>query len=123
MSVTSALKKVFGESCGKVSAPDAAALAERGAILLGVREPHEWQAGHAPRARHIPLSQISRRAEQLPGGCAVVIVCRSGARSARAAALLARQGREVSSLSGGRHALARASLPVVARGGGPGRVA
>jgi len=53
----------------------------------------------------------------------VVTVCRSGARSARAAALLARQGREVSNLSGGMHAWARAGLPVVARGGGPGRVA
>lgn len=123
MIVTSALRKVFGKPYGKVSAPDAAALAERGAILLDVREPHEWQAGHAPRARHIPLSQISRRAGELPKGRAVVTVCRSGARSARAAALLARQGREVSNLSGGMHAWARAGLPVVARGGGPGRVA
>jgi rhodanese-related sulfurtransferase len=52
----------------------------------------------------------------------VVTVCRSGARSARAAALLARQSHEVSNLSGGMHAWARAGLPV-ARGGGPGRVA
>ena len=48
MSATSALKKVFGKPYGKVSASDAAALAERGAILLDVREPYEWQAGHAP---------------------------------------------------------------------------
>jgi rhodanese-related sulfurtransferase len=123
MSVTSALKKVFGKPYGKVPAPDAAALAVGGAILLDVREPHEWQAGHAPRARHIPLSQISRRAGELPKGRAVVTVCRSGARSARAAALLARQGREISNLSGGIHAWARAGLPVVARGGGPGPVA
>jgi rhodanese-related sulfurtransferase len=123
MSLTSALKKAFSKPYGKVSAADAAALAERGAILLDVREPHEWQAGHAPRARHIPLSQISQRAGELPKGRAVVTVCRSGARSARAAALLARHGREVSNLSGGMHAWARAGLPVVARGGGPGRVA
>ena len=76
-----------------------------------------------PRARHIPLSQISRRAGELPRGRAVVTPCRSGARSARAAALLARQGRKVSNLSGGMHAWARAGLPVVARGGDPGRVA
>ena len=50
MSVTSALKKVFGKPYGKVSVPDAAALTERGAILLDVREPHEWQAGHPPGA-------------------------------------------------------------------------
>jgi rhodanese-related sulfurtransferase len=123
MSLTTALKKIFSRPYEKVSAADAAVLAERGAILLDVREAHEWQAGHAPRARHIPLGQISRRAAELPSGRAVVTVCRSGARSARAAVLLARQGREVSSLSGGMHAWARAGLPVVARGGGPGRVA
>ena len=122
MNLTAALKKIFSRPYEKVSAADAAALAERGAILLDVREPREWQAGHVPRARHIPLSQLSRRAGELPQGRAVVTVCRSGARSSRAAAMLARQGREVSNLSGGMHAWARAGLPVVASGGGPGRV-
>ena len=123
MSVMSMLKNIFSKPYGTVSAPQAAALADGGAVLLDVREPHEWQAGHAPRARHIPLGQIARRAGELPKGRAVVTVCRSGARSARAAALLAADGREVSNLAGGMHAWARAGLPVVARGGGPGRVA
>ncbi len=64
-----------------------------GSVLLDVRDPHEWQAGHAPRARHIPLGQLSRRAAELPASCAVVTLCRSGARSARAAAMLAGDGR------------------------------
>ena len=119
----SVLKNIFSKPYGTVSAPQAAALADGGAVLLDVREPQEWQAGHAPRARHIPLGQIARRAGELPKGRAVVTVCRSGARSARAAALLAADGREVSNLAGGMHAWARAGLPVVARGGGPGRVA
>ena len=123
MSVMSMLKNIFSKPYGTVSAPQAAALADGGAVLLDVREPQEWQAGHAPRARHIPLGQIARRAGELPKGRAVVTVCRSGARSARAAALLAADGREVSNLAGGMHAWARAGLPVVARGGGPGRVA
>ena len=123
MSVLSVLKNIFSKPYGTVSAPQAAALADGGAVLLDVREPHEWQAGHAPRARHIPLGQIARRAGELPKGRAVVTVCRSGARSARAAALLAADGREVSNLAGGMHAWARAGLPVVAGGGGPGRVA
>jgi rhodanese-related sulfurtransferase len=123
MSLRSALTGIFAKPYPSVSAAQAAALAADGAILLDVREPHEWQAGHAPRARHIPLSEIPRRSAELPRGRAVVTVCRSGARSARAAALLARDGREVSNLSGGMHAWARAGLPVVARGGGPGRVA
>jgi rhodanese-related sulfurtransferase len=123
MSLGSALTGIFRRPYRSVSAAQAAALAADGAILLDVREPYEWQAGHAPQARHIALSQVSRRAAELPRGRAVVTVCRSGARSARAAALLARDGREVSNLSGGMHAWARAGLPVVARGGGPGRVA
>jgi len=120
--VMSVLRNLFSKPYGKVSAAQAAVLADGGAILIDVREPHEWQAGHAPRARHIPLSQIPRRAGELPKGRTVVTVCRSGARSARTAALLARDGREVSNLAGGMHAWARAGLPVVAKGGGPGRV-
>ena len=123
MSVSSVLRNLFSRPYRTVSAAQAAALADGGAVLLDVREPREWQAGHAPRARHIPLGQLPRRAAELPKSRAVVTVCRSGARSARAATMLARQGREVSNLAGGMRAWARAGLPVVARGGGAGRVA
>ena len=61
--------------------------------------------------------------KDLPPRRTVITVCRSGHRSARAAALLACEGREVVNLSGGMRAWARAGLPVVADGGGPGRVA
>jgi len=123
VSVASALKSLFARPYETVSAAQAAAMAADGAVLLDVREPHEWQAGHAPKARHIPLGQLARRAGEVPQGRAVVTVCRSGARSSRAAALLARDGRQVSNLAGGMHAWARVGLPVVARGGGPGRIA
>ena len=123
MSVTSALKGLLRRPYVSVSAAEAAAMATAGAVLLDVREPRDWQAGHAPKARHIPLSQLARRASELPNGRAVVTVCRSGSRSARAAAQLARDGRQVSNLTGGMHAWARAGLPVVAKGGGPGRIA
>ncbi len=106
----------------KVGPQQAHDLLGQGAILLDVREDSEWQAGHAPKARHIPLSRLPARLRDLPPGRTVVTVCRSGARSARAAALLAREGREVVNLTGGMHAWARAGLPVVASGGRPGRV-
>jgi rhodanese-related sulfurtransferase len=115
-------RNLFRKPYRTVSAVQAAALTEAGAILLDVREPHEWQAGHAPQARHIPLGQLPRRAAELPESRAVVTVCRSGARSARAAAILARDGRDVSNLAGGMRAWAQAGLTVVARGGGAGRV-
>jgi rhodanese-related sulfurtransferase len=123
VSIASALKALVRKPYQTVSPAEASALADGGAILLDVREPHEWQAGHAPKARHIPLGQLASRAGQLPRGREIVTVCRSGARSSRAAALLAREGREVSNLSGGMHAWAGAGLPVVAKGGGAGRIA
>jgi rhodanese-related sulfurtransferase len=107
----------------KASAEQASQLMRQGAILLDVREAPEWRAGHAPGARHIPLSRLPARIKDLPPQGIVVTVCRSGHRSALAAKMLARQGREVASLSGGMHAWARAGLPVVAAGGRPGRVA
>lgn len=93
------------------------------AVLVDVRESFEWQSGHAPKARHIPLSQLSNRAKEIPANRQVVFVCRSGNRSARAAAWLARQRDDVANLKGGMAAWSRAGLPVIAKGGRPGRVA
>lgn len=106
----------------KVGPQQAHDLVSHGAILLDVREDAEWKAGHAPKARHIPLSRLPARLHDVPSNRTVVTVCRSGARSARAAAMLARDGREVINLTGGMHAWARVGLPVVASGGRPGRV-
>ncbi|MBK1784435.1 rhodanese-like domain-containing protein [Prauserella cavernicola] len=60
-------------------------------VLLDVREPDEWAAGHAPEAVHIPLGDLPARAGELadlPDDRPVYVVCRSGGRSARAAAWL-----------------------------------
>jgi len=122
VSMAATVRSLFGKPYDKVGAVEAAELVEAGAVLLDVREPHEWRAGHAPRARHIPLGDLDRRAVELPAGRRIVTVCRSGARSARAAAILARHGHQVSNLGGGMHAWARADLPVVAKGGRPGRI-
>lgn len=100
----------------------ASRLVASGALLLDVREAGEWRAGHAPKARHIPLSSLAARVGELPTDRTLVTVCRSGARSARAAALLSRQGRQACNLAGGMRAWSAAGLPVVAQGGGPGRV-
>lgn len=52
---------------GRVTVQEAAARTGHGnavdsdgdAVLLDVREPYEWQAGHAPRAVHLPLSALA----------------------------------------------------------------
>jgi rhodanese-related sulfurtransferase len=106
----------------KVTPQQARELQEGGAILLDVRDDAEWRAGHAPGARHIPLSRLPGRIRELPQRRAVVTVCRSGARSARAAALLGRSGLDAVNLSGGMRAWARAGLPVITGGKRPGRI-
>lgn len=60
-------------------------------VLLDVREPDEWAAGHAPSAVHIPLGELPARAGELSELAAdrpVHVVCRTGGRSARATAWL-----------------------------------
>ncbi len=109
-------------STPKVGPAQARELQAQGAILLDVRSDAEWRSGHAPKARHIPLDGLRARLRDVPANRTVITVCRSGHRSAKAAGLLAREGRDVVNLAGGMHAWARAGLPVVASGGMPGRV-
>jgi rhodanese-related sulfurtransferase len=106
----------------EVDAAAARAATEDGAVLLDVREPQEWQAGHAPEAIHIPLGQLPTRVDEVPKGGEIMVICRSGNRSARAAAFLADRG-DVANVAGGMKDWARCGYPVVAEGGGPGTVA
>jgi rhodanese-related sulfurtransferase len=100
------------------TAADARATAERGdAVLLDVREPHEWKAGHAPQAKNIPLSQLHARASELTPDRRYVAVCRSGSRSRHATARLRAAGLDVVNLKGGMSGWARAGLPLEPRNG------
>jgi len=72
----------------------------RGAKIIDVREPAEYAGGHLPGAVNIPLAELTLRAEL--SAAPVVVVCASGGRSARAAALLEDAGhQEVANLLGG----------------------
>jgi len=57
----------------------------RGTLLLvDVREPREFVAGHLHGAINMPMSQLDRRLPELPIGSTAVFMCRSGGRSLRA---------------------------------------
>jgi len=90
--------------------------------LLDVREQDEWDAGHIEGAQHIPLGQLAARLTEIPKAQTVVAVCRSGSRSDRAAKGLRQSGFLAENLDGGVTAWSRSGLPLVAKGGGPGRV-
>ncbi|MEV0176131.1 rhodanese-like domain-containing protein [Streptomyces sp. NPDC050803] len=101
------------------------AAARTGAVLLDIREPYEWAAGHAPQAVHLPLSALAAGAA-LPAraqGQPLVVICRSGSRSRRAAELLTARGVDAVDVIGGMRDWAGAGLPVVDSRGGNGTIA
>jgi rhodanese-related sulfurtransferase len=106
----------------EVRPPQAVDLQGGGAVLLDVREAEEWSAGHAPDAVHLPLARVSESAQRFVDK-QVLTVCRSGARSGRAAKTLAAAGVDVRNVAGGMSAWTAAGLPVVRDDGSPGRVA
>ena len=106
----------------RVDVRTAADLQRDGAVLVDVREQQEWSAGHAPKARHLPLGRLGEAQRTLRPDATLLTICRSGARSARAARTLRSAGFTVIDVSGGMSAWQRAGLPVVANGGRPGRI-
>ncbi|ROR34216.1 rhodanese-like domain-containing protein [Inmirania thermothiophila] len=85
------------------------------AVVLDVREPHEFREGHIAGAVSVPLARLRERLDELARyrGRPLVVVCRSGSRAPSACALLARSGfGPVYHLAGGMLAWERANLPV-----------
>jgi rhodanese-related sulfurtransferase len=81
---------------------DHAAVMSPGAQLVDVREPAELTDGVLPGSVNIPLGQLPVRVGELDRDRRVVLVCRSGGRSGRAAEWLVQQGfGDVVNLSGG----------------------
>jgi len=84
--------------------------------LIDVREPHELEISHLDGANLIPLGEMAGRMSELDSAEDIVLVCKSGTRSARALELLASAGfRKMKNLKGGINAWARdvdSSLPV-----------
>ena len=85
------------------------------AVVIDVCEAEEFAAGHVGGAKNIPLGQLEERLPSVVKNKAVpvVLVCASGARSTRAAAIARKLGYEkAESLAGGLKAWRDASLPV-----------
>ncbi len=83
--------------------------------IVDVRERHEFdgELAHIPRAELVPLGTVTSEAALWNVNDDIVVVCRSGARSAQAAGLLARLGfKRVRNLDGGMLAYVRLGLPV-----------
>jgi len=110
------------ETVPLVSAEEAHELVDAGALLLDVREADEWEAGHAPEATWIPMSDLNARAGELPRTGRIVSICRSGSRSHAVAAALIGAGYDAVNVDGGMRAWAAEDYDVVAADGLPGVV-
>lgn len=85
------------------------------AVVVDVREPEEFAAGHILNAINVPLAALVDRAGELEPYRArpLIVYCRSGSRAARASSLLRRLDfPSLTKLSGGMMAWERAGLPV-----------
>jgi rhodanese-related sulfurtransferase len=98
----------------ELDAPTVKARLDRGeAVLIDVREPDEHARERIPGARLMPLSSFDPMRIAGSGAHAVILHCASGARSARAAAMLAGVGlSDVAHLKGGINAWKHAGFPV-----------
>jgi molybdopterin/thiamine biosynthesis adenylyltransferase/rhodanese-related sulfurtransferase len=88
----------------EVSPAEAQHLIDAGAALIDTREIHEWKAGHLAGATLIPPIEVADRIGQVVPDKSkpVVVYCAAGARSMRAAILMAQLGyQDVSSMAGG----------------------
>ena len=106
----------------EVDAATALLLVRVGAVLLDVREPHEWQAGHVPGAVLVPLARVSEVSSVVPAGSRVVVLCRSGNRSRVGTEVLVAQGYDAVNLIGGVQALVQLGEPLVDSQGNAGSV-
>ncbi len=112
---TLAAWRAMGRPLGSVRQVTAQRLAEqlqKGEVsVIDVRAGYEWDDGHLPGARNIPLGALPRRIGELPGG-PLVMQCQSGSRSAIAASIALARGKEVWNLEGGLAAWKQAGYPV-----------
>jgi rhodanese-related sulfurtransferase len=86
----------------EVSVQEAATLRDKGAFVLDVRQPDEWADYHLPDSTLIPLDQLPNRLSEVPRDQTILVVCRSGNRSAEGRDILLNAGfTSVTSMAGG----------------------
>src|SRR5581483_7257971 len=93
----------------------AASWGTAGRVILDVRRPDEWRAGHLAGAAHVPFWEVERRAAEVPAG-EVWVHCASGFRASIAASLLDRAGRRVVHVDDDWERAGQLGLPVTADG-------
>jgi len=84
-----------------------------GSPVIDVRQPDEYDAGHVPGAKLIPLAEVAMRVQEIPAEGPVYVICLSGGRSLRVTEYLRRQGVDARSVAGGTKAWVDSGRSVV----------
>jgi rhodanese-related sulfurtransferase len=107
---------IRGANSGSLTAQGAVQLINRErAVVVDVREPEEFAAGHVTGAKNVPLNQLEQK---LPGAVKnkslpLLLVCASGARAQRAVAMAKKLGYEqAQAVAGGLKSWKEANLPL-----------
>ncbi len=96
-----------------------AVIAERlaagnGPVVVDVRGPGEWDAGHIASSLNVPLPELAQRTDEIPRGREVALICKSGYRSSLATSLLMEKGfTDLRDIQGGMDAWSAGALPTV----------
>lgn len=107
-------KSLFGSSGNNLNATDAKTRIEgdQPLLILDVRQPDEFRAGHIAGAKLIPLNELRGRMGELPKDTEILCVCRSGSRSGAAVGQLTGAGFNALNLRGGMMGWQMAGYPV-----------
>jgi molybdenum cofactor guanylyltransferase len=101
------------EPVPEIDVAELAARQEQGAFVLDVRQPEEYESGHVPGAVLIPLGDLPARQDEVPADREILVICRTGGRSAIAVQALNGAGYRATNVAGGTLAWIEAGRPVV----------
>ena len=101
----------------EVSPAQAQEMIASGADVVDVRTDVEYEAGHLPGSRHVPLADVQSEAANLDRAKPLILYCRSGERSGMAADAFATSGWDAHSIEGGLLQWAEDGLPIEPEGG------
>ncbi|MHB8629112.1 MAG: rhodanese-like domain-containing protein [Aggregatilineales bacterium] len=107
-------KSLFASNGGNLNPTDAKARIDdkQPLVILDVRQPDEFQAGHIAGAKLIPLNELRSRMSELSMDTEILCVCRSGSRSGAAVGQLNSAGFNAINLRGGMMSWQMAGYPI-----------
>jgi rhodanese-related sulfurtransferase len=108
------LSSLFGPPLPSLNANELSEKLNNGSrpLVIDVRQPDEYSAGHIAGSKLIPLGELGKRVNELPKDKEIICVCASGSRSRSATKLLVNAGYNAFDMKGGMFMWQRAQLPI-----------